>query len=340
MGGLIPSEALPEEAPVEEREAEPVRFLRDVEGELTIDASDPFTAFPTPVEMLSFSSWEEYAEFLEEMFNVVRHIGPGGETVALAASWTMIGEPWALSPDMTDIVPVTDPIATFVGGISGFVEIGGEKHCVNSDRCENAINPLGLGPVQSLEYSESSLNSEAEHEDTPALAVAAPPFSIRAGITHALSYVQDWWTNPLGHVLDFTATTIQGEGGYNRWVGHILRDPVMICGAEAGLPEYLCVYYPPMFYLARGRNFLSATMTSTGPKWVSGQCSTHRVISNASGADVPRVTARQSFFVRGFPLRIGFTPTNVRGNHLGLDRDYGTVDLKNTYLPVYYPPEC
>lgn len=301
--GAVASEELPASELVEEGYTQ-VFFGEP--GEVTFDASGGHAAFPVSETQLSFKDWHEYALFLQETFNAELEFDEGGGVVSLFLTVSTIGEPLALSPSLEDLIPVRDPIATMVGGISGTVEIKGEVHCVNQDRCTNARSPLALGPLDASGESGGDANHEAVATVVEEMALQGsvtptatpPPFTIKS-----YAYVP---RPPLfvgGVLRDYFASTTQGEGGYNRVVVEYgLR---RVCPIPIGMPmgaatepsllpaaepasvvlvppgpsvflltysysERFCYYVPFILSAHRGRNYLFVDMTWKRAKFVGG----------------------------------------------------------------------
>lgn len=143
-----------EEEQIKEESLTEVRFGEH--GEVTFDASDFKSIFPVAETKLSFETRAQFAAFLEQALNAKVEYAPDGVPLAADLTVKLIGEPIAVGPNGVDPIPVSDPVATMLGGLTGEMQIGDEVFCVNGERCADPVNPLALIVADSEPFPQAA----------------------------------------------------------------------------------------------------------------------------------------------------------------------------------------
>lgn len=113
-------------------------------GVFVIDGSNHKTILPIIDYVRSFPSMEAYREFIRSAFNSLDTDEPEGLSITIVT----IGQLYAYSPDLQQIIPVSDPVATLIGGRYGRVAVDGVEYCIDGDRCSEPVRPFSLTPSE------------------------------------------------------------------------------------------------------------------------------------------------------------------------------------------------
>jgi len=96
---------------------------------------------PLPDEIRQFADEAEYYDWLRVTFDFTSEGGREFTTIVT------VGQAFAYTSDLSALVPVSDPVATFIGGRYGTIDIGGKIYCVDGSRCGNPVDPFSLMPM-------------------------------------------------------------------------------------------------------------------------------------------------------------------------------------------------
>lgn len=206
-------------------------FIFDGPGVLLVDARNDRAAFPTIQGEFAFSDRPEFLTFMKDVLNAKLYpndVNPDGFELEVR----MFGKPWMYDSLTSTVIPVNDPLTTFLGGETGFLTIEGKRECVNLDICGNQ------GPLEA--YGATTVAGGLlglEPGDSNSLTAAMDPLEIK-GASQIGSLVYSWpdWTALRG----FYAETKLVSGGYNKLIFNFSADP--------GKP-FECIYIRDLCYI-------------------------------------------------------------------------------------------
>lgn len=262
---------------------------------------------PLPDQMRSFESKEAYLTWVQSTLNFQE------KDAGMQANIITAGQAFAYNEDLTELVPVEDPIATFIGGRSGYVQIGEDTYCVNAERCSNAVDPYALGalvihPAIGQDFDKGRFSAEVTY----------------------LRSAMDGWDPVLGaqEHARAQATTVQASGGFEIVAWNQSPEPKLVCDALlSGLEESNCYWVPvdgAAWIETTGSNELSVELRTTGKvEDQEGFCySVEGGHVSARATDVSRLTVQVESY--GWandpsPSRFGNRPTSLRALHEGKD---------------------
>lgn len=169
-------------------------------GVLVIDASDHKAILPLYDGVREFESVEAYHDFLRAAINAQD---------GLSSTIVILGQAFSYDVDLQNFIPVSDPLATLVGGRWGVVRVAGVDYCIDPDRCgDNRVNMFSLGPVD-MELVGTFLGSDTGGDLADASLAAielqggfVEPFLVEAKIVHRESVSVGYGPGDRLHVVD------------------------------------------------------------------------------------------------------------------------------------------
>lgn len=307
-------EEKPAEPPDEYEEVEvgPVEFVFGEPGQLTIDASDGKSAFPTLLESLHFDDWKQFGLFLEEYFNAKVTIHDEVTPPEVELDYVVLGTPLVADPETDTLYEVEDPIAEFVGGPDGWIYVHGEPYCFNQRLCGD---PEGM-PEEGRQAAAAQRSAAIQALGLRPLPWPVfGPFRIE-GTSGRTAHLYVPWFWPWSLHWHYWSKTTQVSGGYQIWLvsGSILRRPICTFLPRSGVP--IC-YSEPFFIIRRvGKNVLYAEMRAVDydPYW---RCQWERFAAVASATNVRSVTAGRVYW--GYRDFWYLRPGGILGKHFGWD---------------------
>lgn len=134
---------------------QPVLVDRSEPGVLVFDGSDNRSFLPLLDEIREFPDLASYLEFVYSAFNfAVDEVVQEGEASSL--NIIQYGTLYTYTEDLTNLIPVSNAVATLIGGRYGKVIVDGTEYCIDSDRCEESVDPYTL---QEMEFSGGAPSS-------------------------------------------------------------------------------------------------------------------------------------------------------------------------------------
>ena len=141
------------------------KFVVGEPGRLTVDASHGLAAFPVPTETLVFSSEEAYYEFMAAAFNANVGYDPESGRQTLALRVVTLGIPYATNAQGDGLVPVSDPVDTFLGGPNGYYVVGDRVVCTDPTRCPVECAPIPAEAATLLDVQNAASYSLGNFSD-------------------------------------------------------------------------------------------------------------------------------------------------------------------------------
>jgi len=132
------------------------KFVFGEPGKLTVDASHGLAGFPVPADTLVFSSQEAYVEFMVRAFNAQFVYDPETGSSDIDLEVVTYGIPYASNEQGDELVPVTNPVNTFLGGPHGYFVVGNKVVCTNQARCPMACLPELLNSEAAFDAATAS----------------------------------------------------------------------------------------------------------------------------------------------------------------------------------------
>lgn len=231
-------------------------------GVLVIDASDHKAILPLYDGVREFESVEAYHDFLRAAINAQD---------GLSSTIVILGQAFSYDVDLQNFIPVSDPLATLVGGRWGVVRVAGVDYCIDPDRCgDNRVNMFSLGPVD-MELVGTFLGSDTGGDLADASLAAielqggfVEPFLVEAKIVHRESVSVGYGPGDRLHIVDTDFRVRQISGGYKVLVPVQVVTGFRDCGTHL-VGDFIqpfggCYLVPQATVqtFARGQNHLSA----------------------------------------------------------------------------------
>lgn len=111
--------------------------LGDNPGEVVFDGSNGNTMFPVPATMREFDDLQDYVSFVQAHLNAEPLTDENGELIGVWGTSYMLGDLVFAKDGVT--IPVTEPVATYLGGTFGYIRIGDKYWCVDNELCPPEI---------------------------------------------------------------------------------------------------------------------------------------------------------------------------------------------------------
>jgi hypothetical protein len=280
---------------------------------------------PLPDEIRKFANEEEYYDWLRSTFDFT--IEGGREFTTIVT----VGQAFAYNADLSALVPVSDPVATFIGGRLGMIEIGGKSYCVDGSRCGNAVDPFSLMPMilrptlgTLFPAGDESVRAELDyHRETLAI--------------H--DHEKGWKEH-----ARMQAITVQESNGTQIVAWNPNPTPRLVCDSLLATLEGPNCYWIPeageAWIQVVGSNELTTELAPFGKIVdVNGKC--HDVMYDKwveRARDVSRLEVRTEVYGWENDTHL-HRPTSVRSVHGGTDGN-GSLVGTELQLPTDVPPEC
>jgi len=329
-------------------------------GVLVFDGSDRRLILPLYDGVRDFPSMEAYQAFLTAVLNVVDW--------EEGASVITVGQLYAYDVNLEQFIPVSNALATLVGGRFGRVRVEGIEYCVDPDRCGGehvdlytleAVEPMTgelLVDPEGVDVSEANITSfsgfQSELNGNPVQ--PGPPFLVEGIIEHSEKVLVDVVLMRIIYVAT-RAETRQVMGGYRSFP--ILFSPAaQVCAIFSGaLGGCYLVPQSTVVGWTEGENRLLVQLRDY-KKVVNGIFSCYSIVypnrqteekSNVSKVEVAyvrRYVDNGRFF--SWQEEANFRPQIIIGRYAGWDvaepysmppRQEGEMKLM---FPWRYPPEC
>lgn len=259
-------------------------------------------------EMRSFDSADHYFDWVRSTFQFDER-----EDGTWQATFVIRGQGYAFDPSLTELRPVADPIATFIGGRTGKVQIGETEICVNAERCAGAVDPFTLAsPTE-----EISSNSPFDQGDRSASLV----------YERTIMEEDDPLLGTREHAR-MAATTTQSSSAFRIVSWNETPRAELVCDAlYPGLEESNCYWVPDAneaWIEVEGANELSVDIRRIGKvEDVRGHC--YNVVDHVRGdsqENLTDLTVRVETYgweLDTSPNRFLTRPNEVQSTHHGRD---------------------
>lgn len=114
----------------------------------TIFSTVDNSLFPMPRSRREFASQDELIQFVADRFGATELTRDGGKLVGAQGSYVRVGTSFFEDESIGIRFEVTDPVLAFLGGVSGEVQVGEDRMCLDPDGdcgTERAsyLNPVG-----------------------------------------------------------------------------------------------------------------------------------------------------------------------------------------------------
>ena len=173
------------------------QFVFGAPGEISFDASHGYAAFPVPVNTLVFETEAAFLGFMGDTFNaeIVTDPNTGKPYPSLAV--TTYGIPYVEDASGAKLVPVDDPVETFLGGPGGYYVVEGKVRCTDPTGCDLECLPpvaqsdlISASPAAATLYTPMSAAPQGAVAQTNATLAAGAPFNAagRYELHHTTSY--------------------------------------------------------------------------------------------------------------------------------------------------------
>lgn len=295
-------------------------------GVVIIDFKQTNFIMPLAKDRRAFDSVEQYHDWLRSTLNFRNRDG-GSWDVAIVVE----GQGFAYDSTLTNLVPVADPVATFIGGVTGEIEIGGNTICVNAERCANAVDPFTL--VANADVHIDSATTFDQGARTASLAYARTQLGLGENGQREHARV--------------VATTAQTSGGFEILSWSQNPEPVLVCDQLVSIEESNCYWMPKegeAWIEVIGTNELGVGVNRTGKvEDVHGHCYAVQDASlYRSAKDVSAVTVRLEAYgweLDTSPNRFAARPNSLLSVHHGED-PWGVSEGMERYLDTDVTPDC
>lgn len=246
---------------------------------LIFDGSE-YPVIPLLNSVRAFDTREDYIAFMHSAFNFLQDPADPRES-----SLTMVeyDQMYSLSADLQVAIPVTDPIATLVGGRYGMVIVGGNEYCVDADRCEDPVDVFSLEPLEyasSQTFSPDGAGGGVVSSVNQGLVLASPSSNgeeqrfivegaLRFRKTDPIQHGEEW---PFYTVMTVSSAEVaQREGPFAVPSFMAVAAQQILC-FEYFLPHSECYVVPSLALPAeQGENFLKVVLTALQAKWLEFQ---------------------------------------------------------------------
>ncbi|WP_164021675.1 hypothetical protein [Pyxidicoccus trucidator] len=118
-------------------------FNSDKPGIVQFDATGDKVVFqPASSEPLQFQDWKAFAEFTQKKLNARVHFHPKtGELEGVSGDYVIAGAPAIADAETKALHDVVNPVGAFLGGLKGYIYVGGEPVCVRPEVCGDVQLP-------------------------------------------------------------------------------------------------------------------------------------------------------------------------------------------------------
>lgn len=275
-------------------------------GVIIIDFMTTNSVVPLAEDRRVFDSEEHYFDWLRSSFNFRNRDGDAWDVSIVTR-----GHGYAYDRGLTNLLPVADPLATFIGGRTGEVQIGENVVCVNAERCSNAVDPFTLSASPDVELASAT----AFDEGARAASLSYARTSLGAGDHGKWEHAR------------VVSTTSQVSGGFEVLDWNRTPEAELVCDNLVSIEDSNCYWVPKSgeaWFEVIGANELTVGVSRLGKvEDKNGHC--YQVVdatADESGSDITAISVRMESYgweLDNSPSRFGTRPNVVSSAHIGED---------------------